>query len=124
MTPPLDAQLLGRIRLLRAALLEVYPQSMAAWVEGFARDARPEDEVAWWERLAACYLEYVAAMRIAPAQRRRVYDVLLGLTNGACKEGMLEPLAGLPPDAFEILEALYGSPNPLFESADSDNPSI
>lgn len=115
-----EAQLLGRIRLIRAALWEVYPQSMATWVEGFERDARPEDEVGWWERLIACYLEYVAAMRIAPPQRRRVYDVLLGIANGACQEGLLEPLAVLPPDAFETLEALYSSPTPLFESADSD----
>ena len=46
------AELVGRIRLVRAALLPVYPHSIAFWLDGFRRDSHISNEVQWWERVA------------------------------------------------------------------------
>src|SRR2546430_88193 len=41
----LPAELLGRVRLLRAAMLPAYPHSLAFWLDGFRRDSHPTKEV-------------------------------------------------------------------------------
>jgi hypothetical protein len=53
----LSSELTSRVRLIRAALLDVYPMSMAAWIDGFRRDTTPESEIAIWERISSVYLE-------------------------------------------------------------------
>jgi hypothetical protein len=54
----LSDEMVSRVRSIRAALLQVYPQTMEAWLDGFKRDTHPEKEVLWWEHLSACFLEY------------------------------------------------------------------
>src|SRR6266851_1639464 len=45
----LPPELMTRIESLRSTLDEVYPMSMGEWLDGFQRDAHPEQEVIWWE---------------------------------------------------------------------------
>jgi len=45
----LPPRLIGRIRLIRAALLGVYTHSMIFWVDGFRGDSHPSEQIAWWE---------------------------------------------------------------------------
>lgn len=44
----LTADLVGRIRIVRACLLGVFSHSMDWWLDGFQRDAHPSPEVAHW----------------------------------------------------------------------------
>lgn len=57
----LSEDLISRIRLIRAALLDPYPLSMRQWIDGFRRDTSPDSEIAIWERTASIYLEHVFA---------------------------------------------------------------
>ena len=45
----LPDELISRVRLIRAALLSVYPNSMEFWLDGFKRDVHPDQEIMWWE---------------------------------------------------------------------------
>lgn len=52
--------LIGRIRLVRASLLAIYPHSMSFWLDEFMRDAHPSDQVEFWEHMAAVWQEFLA----------------------------------------------------------------
>lgn len=52
--PELRPELVNRIRVLREALLDVYPHSLTFWIDGFRRDLIPESELRFWEKIAAC----------------------------------------------------------------------
>jgi hypothetical protein len=68
--------LVARIEWLKLTLDEVYPQSMAEWLDGFQRDVNPEPEVVWWERL-------------------------IKLALGSAADQISTDLADLPPSALE-----------------------
>ncbi len=77
----LPRELIGRIRLIRAALWGVDTHSMAYWLDGFKRDSHPSQEVAWWEHVAACYVEFSKAKAASEEQCRAAYRVILTLCN-------------------------------------------
>ena len=108
----LSDQLIGRIRLMRAALWGPYTHSMDFWVDGFKRDLHPEPEVAWWERLAACYLEYTKVADVRPEQHKAIFNVLLKLMLRVEKEEMQDELKQLPEGAFEQLFVMAASNYP------------
>ena len=111
----LPSALIGRIRLIRSALLEVYPRSMEFWLDGFMRDAHPSKEIGLWERLSAVYLEYVNASKV-----KNLHD----------KESIFKALFGIWISASNVDEILKGSGNSeddiykmrrmIFESLPSD----
>src|ERR1022692_1952454 len=78
----LPLSLVPRINHLRLTLAEAYPQSMEKWLDGFRRDAHPESEVQWWERLARCYAAYVATKDLSAEQKQAVFSVLFKLGMG------------------------------------------
>ena len=79
----LPPTLIARINSVRLALDEVYPQSMAEWLDGFQRDAHPEQEVIWWERLASCYVGYCSRKELNPEQKQAAFNVICKLGLGA-----------------------------------------
>jgi hypothetical protein len=103
----LPPALVARIEAIRSVLDEVYPQSMAKWLDGFQRDIKPEPEVRWWERLARCYTEYNRSHDINAEQRQALFNVMLKLLLGLPKQDITPDLAKLPsttPD--DILEIM------------------
>ncbi|WP_441241018.1 toll/interleukin-1 receptor domain-containing protein [Tardiphaga sp. 768_D3_N2_1] len=86
----LSSELTSRIRLIRAALLEVKPTSMAAWVDGFRRDTTPETEVAIWERIASIYLEHSYGK--PKSVRKNIYEEVLRFVNFGRLEGVSDEI--------------------------------
>jgi len=78
----LPVDLIVRIRLIRAALLGVYAHSMEFWIDGFRGDAHPSREILIWERIAACYIEYVSMTGLTQKQRKKVFEIITGLSVG------------------------------------------
>jgi hypothetical protein len=123
----LPPALMGRIRLIRAALLSAYPQTFAYWVDGFRRDLNPELEVEHWERIASCYLEYISAVTLSPQQKRTAFEIINGFSIGVPMDAMRERMDLLPAEyREELLEAsrtsvpaleLAGLPESLEEAA-------
>jgi hypothetical protein len=97
----LPQALVARIEWLKLTLDEVYPQSMAEWLDGFQRDLHPESEVVWWERLAHCYVEYSHAQELNAGQKQAAFRVILKLALGSAAEQISADLTDLPPDALE-----------------------
>jgi hypothetical protein len=114
----LPDELLGRIRLIRAALLMVYPHSMDYWADGLHRDSHPSREISVWERIASVVQEYLAMTELKKSQIQSVFDVALGLSLGHSRESLSEHLKHLPPDAFETLERMGMSPRPPYDFSD------
>jgi len=79
----LPAALIARIGSVRQVFAEVYPLSMAEWRDGFQRDAHPEQEVQWWERLARCYVEYISQKQLNREQRKAAFSLIFRLGLGA-----------------------------------------
>lgn len=113
----LPDSLVARIRLIRAALLGVHTHSMNYWIDGFRLDSHPSKEIHLWERLAACYLEYIQRTDLQTSeQHQSVYNVLFKLSMGTKEEELKEDLSILPDDAFRILSNLSQYKYPLFDS--------
>jgi hypothetical protein len=106
----LPPSLIARIESLRSTLEEVYPQSMAEWLDGFQRDAHPEGEVLWWERLARCYVEYAQHHELQGEQRKAAFRLMLKLSLGASAKDLTTDIANLSPEALdEIVAIMQGS---------------
>lgn len=118
----LPAELIGRIRLIRAALLGVYPHSMKYWVDGFRGDAHPSREIQIGERLSACYIEYVSMTDLTREQHDQVYKILLSMSCGVEIDDLVENAKGLPEDALEKLDLLFGYAYPVYEIEDTEFP--
>lgn len=112
----LSEELISRIRLIRAALLGVYPHSMNHWLDGFKRDAHPDKEVLRWEHIAACYLEYISTTKgITKEQCGHVFTIILGLCSGQKKNHLKEHFAFIP---SEDLEKIITSKLPPYDFKD------
>ena len=105
----LPPSLIARIEYVRSTLEEVYPQSMDAWLDGFQRDAHPEGEVLWWERLARCYVEYISRKELNAAERKSAFNVILKLGLGASAGELVADVSNLPPGALDDILAMMRS---------------
>jgi hypothetical protein len=105
----LPLSMVQRIEYLRSTLEEVYPMSMAQWLDSFQRDAHPEGEVVWWERLARCYTEYISQKELDPAQKKSAFNVICKLGLGASAEDLAADVASLPGGALDEIIAIMRS---------------
>ena len=71
----LSLSLTARINYLQQALEEVYSQPIEKWLDEFQRDANPESEVVWWERLTRCYLAYTEPKDLSFKQKQAAFKV-------------------------------------------------
>ena len=114
----LPKDLVGRIRLIRAALWGAYTHSMAFWLDGFKRDAHPSSEVAWWEHVAAAYCEYVKITTLDQEQHEHVFAVVYGICSGITEADLKARLANLPDDAFKKLNDICGYRFPIYDTTE------
>ena len=113
----LPPDLVGRVRLVRAALLGVYTHSMEFWLDGFKRDSHPSKEVEYWEHIAAVYQEYVAMAPVAmtPEQHKKLLELIFAL-SAQFDQSEIEKRAGALPDgALETVINLYGHSVPPYD---------
>ncbi len=99
----LSAELVLRIDAVRAALVEISPMAEAEWRDAFQRDANPEHELQWWERIAGCYVPLVARRTFSADQRQAAFNVIFGLFSGLEAEQMQADLAKLPESVMDDL---------------------
>ena len=78
----LSPELISRIRLIRASLLDVYPHTMAFWMDGFKRDAHPSNEMSHWEHVASVYLEYLAIALPSSNEKKDGVQIHFQLVDG------------------------------------------
>lgn len=115
----LPGELIGRIRLIRAALLGARTGSMEYWIDGFRRDAYPSREIAWWEHVAACYTEYVKMTRLNPEQRKHAFVVTFGLCLGVGKDLLERHIASIPPNDLAGIERIVKHRLPPYDFEES-----
>jgi hypothetical protein len=108
----LPPPLIARIEAVRSTLEEVYPMSMAEWLDGFQRDAHPEGEVLWWERVARCYVDYTRHHELQGEQRKPAFNVICILALGANAAELIADLASLPGGALDEIIAIMRSSTP------------
>jgi hypothetical protein len=84
---------------------EVYPVTPEEWLDGFLRDANPENEVRIWWIMAQAFKEYTVDITI-PDRRQDVFNLILSaFTNGPDAALATVPLRELPRQkAQEIIE--------------------
>jgi hypothetical protein len=112
----LPSELVGRIRLVRACLLDTYPHSMAFWIDGFKRDAHPSKEICWWEHFAAVYNEYRAMTpSLTGEQKSKLFALIFKLSNAANDATLEDDAKDLPGQALEIVRNLYEHVEPAYD---------
>ena len=102
----LSPELVLRIDTVRAALAEVCALTEAEWRDAFQRDANPEHELLWWERVAGCYRPLVAGRAFSPGQRQAAFNVIFGLFSGLEAAQLQADLAKLPDSVMDDLAAI------------------
>ena len=102
----LPAELVLRIDTVRAAVAEVCPLTEGEWRDAFQRDANPEHELLWWERVAACYVPLVAGRTFSPGQRQAAFNIIFGLFSGLEPAQLEADLAKMPESAMDDLAAI------------------
>lgn len=108
--------LISRIRLIRSALLGVYPHSMKFWVDGFRADTHPPQEILWWEHVSTCYLEYIQMNHSNGSdQSKLAFNALLLMAFGSQENVLKEILSKLPENSYLILSALLIHKYPPYE---------
>jgi hypothetical protein len=123
----LPKALVDRVALVQATLLEVRPNSLTYWIDGFLRDYAPEHQIAFWERYAAMYLEAVCVVDWLQEKSRKglfqifksrtpkvghsdVNYMLDGLLNsGATQERLSEFRQTYPDDIVDKIAAISQS---------------
>lgn len=97
----LPPDLVGRIRLVRASLLQAWPHSMSSWLDDFKRDSHPSREVAVWEHMASVYAEYRALHpELTSEQHKQLFEIILMIDCTDANSEMLRAAsANLPPCA-------------------------
>jgi hypothetical protein len=116
----LPDDLLGRIRLIRASLLNVYPHSFQFWLEGFRRDSHPSKNVSDWEHMCAVYHEYIWTTPLTSEQHVAVFKAIVAIASTPSTIAVDWPqIAGqLPEGAMDFLSKMYQLVQPLCELAD------
>jgi hypothetical protein len=81
---------INRVRMIRNALLDVYPHSVRHWLGGFQRDLHPDDEIQIWERIANYYNEAIVELSIKSKPRKKdVFKMILATSiSGNYKENI------------------------------------
>ena len=118
----LPLNLISRVRLIRAALLSVYPHSMEFWIDGFRGDAHPSREIRIWEHIASCFLEYIQITPLSREQNESVWNVVLALSLGVPISEAVSKAGDLPEDAEEKIEGLWSYPVPVYDVQDQEFP--
>jgi len=81
----------------------------AEWRDAFQRDANPEHEMLWWERVAGCYVPLVTGRTFSADQRQAAFNVIFGLFSGVEPKQMQPDLAKLPESTMDELAAVVKS---------------
>jgi len=118
----ISEELDARIRKFGAVFAEVYPITHKEWIDGFQRDAVPENEVAIWEQMASAYSKFLESTDIDAAARKEAFGLLLVRSSTADVEGRFSELKALTPDQAKSLIAHYeAAPKPVtYQSAERD----
>jgi hypothetical protein len=116
----LPHDLIGRIRLIRAALVDIYPLSMEQWIDGFRRDAHPTSEVAVWEGIASRYLELEHDSRTMAEHRPHIFNALLYASMQSV-EGVTKACQQLPEELAGVVFRTIDADKPI---NDSDRPAL
>jgi hypothetical protein len=130
----LAPDLVRRVRLVRAALLSVYPKTMPFWLDGFKREPNPSDEIGFWEKVAASFLEYRAITSLTKEQAVAAFGVVLGIATGLPEHDIAKRMENLPLENRELLllgtrtaypsYELSGLPMSMDETADIDDAAV
>lgn len=78
----LSSTLVARIRAIASALHEVEPKTEDEWIAGFAKDWRPEQEIAIWEVMALAYSSFVHGRELSSLAKKDALTVALSKSFG------------------------------------------
>src|SRR5258708_714162 len=84
---------LRRVARLREVLREAYPMTMEGWIDGFLRDANPEQEIQILEACAWAYQHLSSGLRLAADEPQKLYSVLCALSAGTAESHLEDGLA-------------------------------
>ena len=79
---------LVRIKMIQHVLSDVLPVSLEETINNFRRDAHPLDEIIYWEKIVAAYLDLTSRKDMSREKRKEILSALLGFSAGVldCEE--------------------------------------
>lgn len=113
------ASMIRRIRLVRAALLDLLPLSLDEWLRPLSPYA--DTEVSKWETVTASLLEYCHVHTVTTSQKRILLSLLCGLSLGTGEQELRSQVDNLPDELLLELKGLLNvvdaDPKEILETA-------
>jgi|RhiMetdeSRZDD1v2_1073273.scaffolds.fasta_scaffold179753_1 TIR domain len=78
----LPESFLIRAKLVQRTLADVLPMSLDKTINNFRRDFHPWEELVYWERMAAAYLDLTAGQNFGLEKRNEILSVLFAFSTG------------------------------------------
>ncbi|NPD22034.1 toll/interleukin-1 receptor domain-containing protein [Corallococcus exiguus] len=117
----LPPSLVGRVRLIRAALFNFYPHSMKFWLSAFQRDVHPSTEIEVWERIAATCIECMHITRTTNRNElKEIFDAAMMATLGIPIKSIRTPGSSLSAEKVKMIRAFATSIAPPFDIRDPE----
>lgn len=117
----ISEELDARIRKFGAVFAEVYPITHKEWLDGFQRDAVPENEVVIWEQMASAYSKFLESTDVDAAARKEAFGLLLVRSGTTDVEARLSELKALTHQAKSLIAHYEAAPKPVtYQSAEQD----
>ena len=88
----MSEKLLIRIKIVHHIFSDVMGGSLEHNINLFRRDARPQEEVAHWEKMAAVYLDATRGANISLEQRKEILQVLLAVSTKSLTDERVQKL--------------------------------
>jgi hypothetical protein len=89
-SPPLKTGFVARVRVLKAALDEVNPQSFDDWMKGFELDGNPERELLLWECMALAYRTFTEGRGLPMEAKDEALQVTFQCSLGRTQDHILK----------------------------------
>lgn len=82
----LPESFLIRAKVVQRALADVLPMSLEEIINNFRRDFHPWEELVYWERMAAAYLDLTTGKNFSLEKRKDILSALFGFSTGMIDE--------------------------------------
>ena len=82
----LPQSFLIRAKMIQRTLADVLPVSLEKTINNFRRDFHPYEEIIYWERIAAAYLDLTTGKNFSLEKRKDILSALFGFSIGMMDE--------------------------------------
>lgn len=109
-----------RVRLIRSSFLDVFNSlSFSKWCDTFASNINPDEDLIFWEHLAASFLEYCSVRNPKQEEKKIAFLCFFFIAMHYNQEQYVHLIEQLPPNDLDVIKNLLGTGDSLVSICDT-----